>query len=214
MIHYWKNLHQDFSVFWMRLLAWLITHLSYRLRVEGVENIPSKGAAVLVCNHVSFVDWMLVSAAVPRPIRFIMDHNYAKGFFIRFLLKQGGVILIAPAHESVAIMESAFVQIAKELSLGQLVCVFPEGKITKTGEMNPFKDGIMRILKQSPVPVIPIALCGMWGSIFSRFGGKAFSTMPRPFRKVYLKVGQPMAPHEANLETMYAEVNKLRGKLL
>jgi 1-acyl-sn-glycerol-3-phosphate acyltransferase len=198
----------------MRLLAWLITHLSYRLKITGVENIPPEGAAILVCNHVSFVDWMLVSASVPRPIRFIMDHNYGRNPVVRYLLKQAQVVLIAPAHESRDIMEAAFVQISKELKSGQLICVFPEGKITKTGEINPFKDGVLRILRETPVPVIPMALCGMWGSIFSRFGGKAFSTIPRPFRKVILRIGPSINSEDATLETLSKAVKTLRGELL
>ena len=143
--------------FLIRFVVWILAHVMYRLKVTGEDNIPMDGSAVLVCNHVSFIDWMIISASVKRPARFIMDHSYFKGFLVKRLLTRAKVIPIASAKENPALLQTAFEKTAEELRDGNLVCIFPEGTITRSGEMNVFKSGIEKILATTPVPVIPMA---------------------------------------------------------
>jgi 1-acyl-sn-glycerol-3-phosphate acyltransferase len=179
--------------FLIRFVAFLLGRVMYRLEVSGHEKIPETGGAVLVCNHIAFNDFLIVAGSVRRPVRFVMDHNMFKLPGISSLVRAAKVIPIAPAHEDKALMEAAFVKIAEELRAGELVCIYPEGKITKTGEMNAFKTGIERILKETPVPVVPMALDGLWGSFFSRKGGPAMQKLPRRFRhKLSLVIGDPL----------------------
>jgi 1-acyl-sn-glycerol-3-phosphate acyltransferase len=200
--------------FLFRFNAWVIANLMYRLKVIGDDFIPKEGAALLVCNHVSFVDWLIVAAAIKRPVRFVMDHSFASNWLIRRLMKRAKVILIATAKENPAILEAAFDQIARELADGEMVCIFPEGKITKDGAMNIFKGGMEKIIERTPVPVIPMALVGLWGSIFSRKGGRALSRWPRRFwTRVKLVIGAPVAPAGASALEMQNQVCKL-GNLI
>lgn len=198
--------------FLLRFGVWMIANLLYRLKITGDHVIPRTGAAVLVCNHVSFVDWMIIAAGVKRPVRFIMDHNYAKGLLGRMLLKQGKVILIAPEHESPEVLKKAFDRIAFELRDGEMVCIFPEGKITKDGKLNPFRTGVERILAETPVPVIPMALRGLWGSFFSREGGAAIKKWPKRFwSRVELVMGEPVLAADATAARLQQKVAELRG---
>jgi 1-acyl-sn-glycerol-3-phosphate acyltransferase len=200
--------------FLFRFLLWILANVLYRLRVEGDERIPKTGGAVLVCNHVSFVDWMIISAAVKRPVRFIMDHAFAKGLITRYLLKQAKVILIAPLRENPQLLRQAFDQAAQELRDGELVCIFPEGKITKDGKINPFKPGVEKIVRDTPVPVIPMALWGLWGSFFSREGGRAIMKRPKRFwSRVGIRIGEAVPAENASAELLYQRVAELRGGL-
>jgi 1-acyl-sn-glycerol-3-phosphate acyltransferase len=198
--------------FLMRFLVWLLVHTIYRLREVGLEKIPEEGAAVLVCNHVSFVDPLLLAAASSRPARFVMDHRIFKIPILHFVFTTGRAIPIAPAKEDAAMMERAFDEVAKALSEGELVCIFPEGKITHTGDMNPFRPGIEHIIERTPVPVIPVALRGLWGSFFSRKGGPA---MRHPFRRFWSRVGivvgDAVPPAEVKASDLEARVLALRG---
>jgi len=165
----------------LRFLAWILTHLIYRFRVRGEEHIPTEGAAILVCNHVSFVDAVLLMAASPRPIRFIMDHRIFKVPVLGWLFQLGKAIPIAPQREDAAAYERAFAEANAVLADGQLLCIFPEGAITHDGELAEFKGGIMKVLATHPVPVVPLALTNLWGSFFSRIErGRA---MVKPFRR-------------------------------
>jgi hypothetical protein len=199
--------------FLMRFLAWLLIHSVYRLRKSGLANIPEEGPAVVVANHVSFVDAVVVMGASPRPIRFVMDHNIFKTPVLSFIFRTGKAIPIAGRKEDPALMEKAFDEAAKALAEGDLVGIFPEGKITDTGELLPFRSGITRILERTPVPVVPMALKGLWGSFFSRKGGPA---MTKPFRRgffsrIELAVGKALPPEQATPEALQAEVLRLRG---
>jgi 1-acyl-sn-glycerol-3-phosphate acyltransferase len=198
--------------FLMRFLIWMLVHTMYRVKESGLEKIPDEGAAVLVCNHVSFVDALVVSGACRRPIRFVMDHRIFKIPVLSFIFRTGRAIPIAPHKEDPALMEHAFDEIAKALEAGDLLCIFPEGKLTTTGEMNPFRPGIERIIQRSPVPVIPLALRGLWGSFFSRDGGPA---MRRPFRRFWSKVelvaGVPVPAQRVSAAGLQTDVAVLRG---
>ena len=165
--------------FLMRFICWVLIHTFYRLEKSGLENIPEKGPAVLVCNHVSFVDPLVILAASPRPIRFVMDHRIFKTPIVSFVFRTGKAIPIAPAKENPKLLEAAYDEVSKALANGELVAIFPEGRITDTGELYPFRSGIERIVERDPVPVIPLALRGLWGSYFSRKDGPAFSKVHR-----------------------------------
>jgi 1-acyl-sn-glycerol-3-phosphate acyltransferase len=199
--------------FLMRFLAWLLIHTIHRVSTVDVERIPEEGAAVLVCNHVSYVDAIVILAASPRPIRFVMDHRIFKTPLLGFIFRTGKAIPIAPAHEDPWLMEKAFVDVAHALHEGELVCIFPEGKLTRTGELNAFRGGIAKIVERSQVPVIPMALRGLWGSVFSRDSSNVFErSFARGLRsRLALAVGQPVPPQEVTPEGLYEEVLALRG---
>jgi 1-acyl-sn-glycerol-3-phosphate acyltransferase len=200
--------------FLMRFLAWMLIHTIYRIHTVDAERIPEEGPAVLVCNHVSYVDAMVIVAASPRPIRFVMDHRIFKTPFLGWIFRTAKAIPIAPAKEDPWLMEKAFVDIAHALHQGDLVCIFPEGKLTSTGEMNEFRGGIAKITGRSKVPVIPMALRGLWGSVFTRdrtanVFGRSFARGPRS--NLALAVGEPVAPDAATPEYLYEQVLALRG---
>ena len=196
--------------FMLRFIAWCIASVMYRMRVVGHENIPAEGAAVLICNHVTFVDALIISAAVKRPTRFVMDHSYYKGFIAKALLNQAKVIPIASAKENPAVLERAFERIAEELKSGEMVCIFPEGRITKDGEMNPFRSGIEKIVQTTPVPVVPMALKNLWGSYFSRSGGGAMKKIPKRFwTAIELEILAPIPAEKATAESLFKIVQKM-----
>ncbi len=196
----------------LRFIAWVASRMVYRFKVAGDENIPVEGAAVLVCNHVSFVDAVLLMAASPRPIHFVMDHRIFRVPVLGALFKLAKAIPIAPRSEDPAAYEAAFAAAAKVLREGDLLAIFPEGGITRDGTLQEFKGGIMKILETNPVPVIPMALTNLWGSYFSRVeqGG----AMVRPFRRglfnrVGLNVGAPVAPADVQPALLQARVGAL-----
>jgi 1-acyl-sn-glycerol-3-phosphate acyltransferase len=199
--------------FLMRFLAWLLIHSIHRVHTIDVERIPEEGPAVLVCNHVSYVDAIVIGAASPRPIRFVMDHRIFKMPLLGWIFRTAKAIPIAPAKEDPFMMERAYIDIAQALHEGDLVCIFPEGKLTTTGEMNAFRGGVAKIVERSKVPVIPMALRGLWGSVFTRDPGKLFErSFSRGWRsKLALAVGVPVAPQEATPEHLYEQVLQLRG---
>jgi 1-acyl-sn-glycerol-3-phosphate acyltransferase len=198
--------------FMLRFLVWILANVMYRLKIKGVDSIPREGPAILVCNHVSFIDWMIIGAGIQRPVRFVMDHGFARGAVSRALLKQGKVILIAPAKENPELLKQAFIQAAQELRAGELVCIFPEGSITRDGQIAKFRPGVQKMLEETPVPVIPMALRGLWGSFFSRKGGRAIAKLPKRFwSQVELRIGEPVAPGRATPEHLFELVSKLRG---
>lgn len=199
--------------FLMRFLIWLLMHTVYRLEKRGLENIPDEGAALIVCNHVSFVDALIIVAASHRPIRFVMDHQIFRMPVLSFIFRTGRMIPIAPRKENPLLLERAYEEIDAALRAGDLVGIFPEGRITDTGDLYPFKPGVTRILARTPVPVVPLALRGLWGSFFSRIDGRAMSRPARlrPWRKVALVGGDVVAPAQATPEFLQQTVHALRG---
>ncbi|HEX4779189.1 MAG TPA: MFS transporter [Usitatibacter sp.] len=200
--------------FLMRFICWLLIHTFYRLEKSGLENIPAKGPAVLVCNHVSYVDPLVILAASPRPIRFVMDHAIFKTPIVSFVFRTGKAIPIAPAKVDPKLLDEAYDKVSEALRAGELVAIFPEGRITDNGELYPFRSGIERIVERDPVPVIPLALKGLWGSFFSREGGPAFSHPLRLlgiFRKIALAGGPAVEPAMATRESLQERVGSLRG---
>jgi 1-acyl-sn-glycerol-3-phosphate acyltransferase len=165
--------------FLLRFVAWLLVHTVYRLDERGLENIPDEGPALLVCNHVSFVDALVISAACRRPIRFVMESAIFSAPVINVLARGMKAVPIAPAKVDPVVYENAFATVAHELANGELVCIFPEGRLTTDGLIGPFRPGLMRILAQTPVPVVPLALSGLWGSVFSRHSGRLWAPLLR-----------------------------------
>ena len=201
--------------FVMRFIVWLLVHTVYRLKVVGDENIPEEGPAVIVANHVSFADALIIMAGSRRPIRFVMDHHIFRWPILSFVFRNSRAIPIAPAKEDPAMMERAFDEVAAALEAGELVGLFPEGRITDNGELYPFRPGIRRIVERTPVPVVPVALRGLWGSTFSRKGGPALSRPLRRgiFNRVELVSAPPLPPAEATPERLQDIVAALRGEM-
>jgi 1-acyl-sn-glycerol-3-phosphate acyltransferase len=198
--------------FLLRFLAWLLVHFIYRLKTRGTENIPAQGPALLICNHVGFADALVVSASSPRPVRFIMEASIFRIPVLSAIFRGMKAIPVAPAKEDPEVYERAFQIVANELRDGQLVCIFPEGRLTSDGEIGEFRAGMMRILKETPVPVVPLALTGLWDSMFSRKYGKVWRRWPRRFwPKIGLRVGAAIAPERADLQTLREAVVALRG---
>ncbi|GAC1605534.1 MAG: MFS transporter [Ramlibacter sp.] len=196
----------------LRFVAWILSNVAYRFRIRGEDNIPVAGPAILVCNHVSFIDAVLLMAASPRPIRFVMDHRIFKVPVLGALFRLAKAIPIAPRAEDPAAYESAFEAAAQVLREGDLLGIFPEGGITRDGQLQQFKGGVMKILERQPVPVVPMALTNLWGSFFSRIeqGG----AMVRPFRRgafnrVGLNVGAPVAADQVTLALLQHRVGHL-----
>ncbi len=198
--------------FLMRFIVWMLIHTLYRLRTEGLENIPDEGPVVLVCNHVSYVDALVIAGCCRRPARFVMDHKIFKIPVLSFVFRTAGAIPIAPAKEDPAMLERAYQRVAEYLDEGEVICLFPEGRITADGEIGPFRPGVERIIQRNPVPVIPMALRGLWGSFFSHRWGPAMRRLPRRcWSRITLAVGAPMAPKQVNAEELRSRVIELQG---
>jgi len=195
--------------FTMRFMIWLLSHSMYRVEHRNLQAIPDEGAALLVCNHVSFVDALLIGGAVRRPIRFVMYYKIYRLPVLNFIFRTAGAIPIAGRNEDIQIYEQAFKRIAQYLKDGELVCIFPEGKLTADGEMNEFRGGVTRILEETAVPVIPMALQGLWGSFFSRDPNKGF--LRRIWSRVVLVAGTPVAVEAATPARLQEAVAGLRG---
>lgn len=198
--------------FLLRFVAWMLANVVYRMEVRGHELVPKEGPCVVVCNHVSFIDWLIVAAALKRPGRFVMAKVYHQLPLVRVLFRQAKTIPIASRKEDPEALDRAMDRISEELRDGQLVCIFPEGRITHTGELLPFKPGIERIIARDPVPVVPMALNGLWGSYFSRVDGKAMS---KPFRRVWsrihLTIGEPVTPDDMTAAGLEETVGAMWG---
>ncbi len=198
--------------FLMRFLAWLLIHTMYRVRKAGLDHVPETGACVVVCNHVSYVDAIVIAACVRRPIRFIMDHRIFRVPLLNWLFRTMQAIPVAPAREDAALKERAFATAAEALRAGEIVGIFPEGALTGDGEMHAFRPGVERIVSDTPVPVVPMALSGLWGSFFSRsYEGKAMRRWRGVFSRIALTVAPPVPPGQATPDALHAQVLALRG---
>ena len=202
--------------FIMRLLIWLVIHTVYRVDKIDLEKIPETGPAVLICNHVSFVDALILAGSIKRPIRFVMYYRIYQLPILSFIFKTANAIPIAGTNENSGLTKLAFNRVSEALQDGELVCIFPEGKITDSGEMAEFKPGVIKILQRDPVPVIPLALRGLWGSFFSRQYGNAMSRwFPRGwFSHIELVAGDAINASDASTDSLYRRISVLRGKKL
>jgi 1-acyl-sn-glycerol-3-phosphate acyltransferase len=193
--------------FMLRFFCYCLSHVLYRVQVSGRANVPQTGAAVLVCNHITFVDWLVLASATQRPIRFVMDNAYANLPGFRKILKDAKVIPIASAKQNPKVLEAAFDEISRTLGEGELVCIFPEGRLTSDGAMSQFKRGIERIVERDAVPVIPMHLDGLWGSYFSRAPSRRL--LGKLWSSLALKIGEPVLPQDATAALLEERVRKL-----
>lgn len=201
--------------FLMRFITWVLVNTLYRVRVDGARNIPEEGAAILVCNHVSYMDALLLMANLRRPVRFVMYYKIFDIPVLKFVFRTAKAIPIAGQKEDAQILRSAYEEIDAALADGQLVCIFPEGGLTPDGELSSFKPGVARVLDHRPVPVIPLALRGLWGSVWSRRDTLLHrARLPRRFRaRVELKVGEAILADQARVDVMESRVRQLRGDM-
>jgi 1-acyl-sn-glycerol-3-phosphate acyltransferase len=197
----------------LRFLTDLLIHAFYRLGTRGLEHVPANGPAVLVCNHVSFADSLIVMAAIRRPIRFVIDHRIYETPVANTLFRHSRTIPIATAKENPAQKEAAFAEVASALRNGELIGLFPEGGITRNGEIDRFRYGVGRIVDETPVPVVPMALRGLWGSFYSRRYGAAMSkpSCLRPRAAIELVAGPAVPPQDVTPEALQQIVGELRG---
>ena len=196
----------------LRFVAFLLSRVLYRFKVQGDAHIPVVGAAIVVCNHVSYVDALLLMAASPRPMRFIMDRRIFAVPVLGWLFKLAKAIPIAPQAEDPLAYAAAFEAADQVLAEGDLLCIFPEGGLTRDGQLQPFKGGVMKVLARRPVPVVPVALQNLWGSSFSRVDGGA--TLSRPlrrglFNRVGLVAGPALPANQVTPEGLQAQVRAL-----
>lgn len=197
--------------FALRFVIYLLSHTMYRVRSKGLEHIPADGAAVLVANHVSYVDALLIAGAVRRPVRFVMEKAIYDLPVANWLFKAARTIPICSKQKNEQVYEAAFASIKRELEAGNLVCIFPEGRLTKNGEIDSFRPGIERILAETPAPVVPMALQGLWGSFFSHHGNGAFKFKGRFWSKVQLTASSSVSPQQASAAQLEQQVRVLRG---
>jgi 1-acyl-sn-glycerol-3-phosphate acyltransferase len=200
--------------FAMRFVSWLLVKTLYRLRIRGIEeHVPDEGPALLVCNHVSYMDALILAGAIPRPVRFVMHHRIYNIPGLHWLFKTARAIPIAGAREDPALMQKAFDEVDAALANGELVGIFPEGALTQDGEIAAFKSGVEKILARRPVPVVPMALRGMWASMWSRRDSKLRrARLPRRFRAHVEVVAAPAVDGAtATAESLEAQVRVLRG---
>lgn len=195
--------------FTLRFMMWLVSHSIYKVSHKGLDNIPEQGACVLVSNHVSYFDALLIGGAIKRPIRFVMYYKIFNISVLNFIFRTANAIPIAGFKENKEIFEKAFIKIAKALEKGDLVCIFPEGKLTTDGTIDVFKSGIEKIIKKNPVPVIPIAIQGLWRTSFTR------NPERKLLRNIWAPIGvvadQAIAPNEVNCQLLHEKVQALRG---
>jgi len=207
-------IHQLAPEFLMRFLTWVLVHSFYKVKRQGLQHIPGRGAAVLVCNHVSFVDALIIAAFIPRPVRFVMDHRIYNNPWGNFIFRTAKAIPIASHRDKPKLLEQAYQQIAHALYKGELIMIFPEGKITRDGNINPFKSGIEKIIQHNPVPVIPMALSGLWGSYFSRKLGSAMHGIPKKLHlNINLTIAAPVPAAKIKASHLQQQVQTLRGNI-
>jgi len=198
--------------FLMRFLAWILVNLVYHVHVDGLEHVPDEGPCVIVCNHVSYVDAVAIAACVRRPVRFVMDHRIFATPGLGWLFRTMGAIPIAPGREDASLKRRALEEAAAVLARGEVLGIFPEGRLTPDGELGEFRPGLVDILERTPAPVVPMALQGLWGSFFSRAaGGRAMRRLRGIFSRIALVAGAPIAPRDATPARLQAAVAALRG---
>ena len=186
--------------FLARFIVWLLVHSFYRLEKKDIDRIPEAGPALMVCNHVSHVDALIVAAACRRPIRFVIEQRLLRWPILAFFFKAGRAIPIAPATQDPPRYARALEEAAAALAAGELVCLFPEEQITADGELGAFHAGLAALLERHPVAVLPIAIAGLWGSPFSRHQPTSSRLWQvRLFRPLTIAAGTPVAADQATL---------------
>lgn len=198
--------------FLMRFLVWMMISVMYRIDKRDLEQVPDKGGVLLVANHISFVDALVIGGAIRRPVRFVMDAHIFDIPVLNFIFRVAGTVPILPKKVDEEVYQDAFARVAEYLAAGEVVCIFPEGALTRDGDIHEFRPGLSRILAETPVPVVPLALRGLWGSIFSH-APKALKADWRHLirRRVELVAGPLTSPEAAAPEYLYDIVAGLRG---
>ncbi|MDX1800491.1 MAG: MFS transporter [Marinobacter sp.] len=203
---------QQVPEFFLRFVVWMLSHTLYRVKHQALEQIPEAGPVILVCNHVSYMDALVLAGAVRRPVRFVMDDRIFRIPILGLLFRLAKTIPIASEKRDPELLDKAYAAISAELQAGQVVCVFPEGRLTTDGEIATFRRGIEAMVERDQVPVVPLALQGLWGSFFSHDGGPALRHWPRRFwSRIGLVAGEPVAPEEVTAAGLEARVRELRG---
>lgn len=200
--------------FLMRLVVWFLISTIYRVRPKGMDNIPHDGPALLTCNHISFIDPMILGGFIRRPVRFVTYYKIYQMPVMNWIFRAAKAIPIAGYKEDSEMYEHAFAEVKKALDEGDLVCIFPEGGLTPDGTLQEFKSGLERIIKETPVPVIPMSLNNLWGSVFSRKDKSIMNRRPRKFMaKIDLNVGKPIKPEDANSKMLFGIVSSLKNNI-
>jgi 1-acyl-sn-glycerol-3-phosphate acyltransferase len=188
----------------IRLIAKVYIYTFYNFSRENARTIPNEGAALLTCNHVTFIDWLFIIVHSPRPVYFVMYYRFMQIPILGKLLQSFGIIPICSRKECPILLEEANKQIRSLLLQGNLVCIFPEGMLTRDGQLNEFKAGVERILKYTPVPVVPMTLKGLWGGFWSHSGKgpfKGFLTRFRP--KVQIASYSKVQPQKVSRTSLF-----------
>lgn len=195
-----------------RIGAKILVHIIYNLKSKGFENIPEEGGAILISNHIAYVDGLIIHTVCNRPVHFVIDENIYKMPMVKYFMDHNGAIPIAPNRKAVKL---ALRQVSNALKAGHLVCIFPEGRLTYTGNMSRFRFGVEWMAKRDHVPVVPIALKGLWGSIFSRKYRKSrFRYFPRSFRrKIIAACGEPVPPEKAKINHLQRVLMDLKNTI-
>jgi 1-acyl-sn-glycerol-3-phosphate acyltransferase len=196
--------------FILRFCTWILMHALYRIHVRGARNVPAEGGVLLVCNHVSYVDALVIGGCIARPVRFVMYYRIFDIPLLRTLFRTAGAIPIARQKENPELLSAAFDRIDEALARGEVVCIFPEGHLSYTGEIDVFKSGVETIIARRPVPVVPMALTGLWGSFFTRAGRGVMRRLPKPlWHRVLLHIGRPLEPVGIDSERLREAVVEL-----
>lgn len=203
-------IYQQVPEFTLRFMIWLLSHTMYRVKTSGLNHIPKSGAVVLAANHVSYVDALILAGACKRPVRFVMDKSISQMPGLKYFFKHAKVIPICSPKQDIATYNSAFEQIHQALNNDEVVCIFPEGRLTKDGELNEFRRGIELIIQRDPVPVVPIGLIGLWGSFFSHKDGHALTTKPKRFwSKISVNIAQPIPATQLNAADLQVKIQSI-----
>jgi 1-acyl-sn-glycerol-3-phosphate acyltransferase len=197
--------------FLMRFLVWLLIHTIYRVRVTGLDHLPDEGPVIVVSNHVSFVDPLILGGMIRRPLNFVMYHRIYNIPLLRFIFKTGKAIPVAGRSENPEILEAAYQRMHEVLAAGDVLGIFPEGRISEDGEIQPFKSGIEKVVSEQPVPVVPIALCNLWGSLFSRRDPLHKRRPYKLWARIEMRIGEPIPPGEVSAARLEEEIRRLRG---
>ena len=198
--------------FLMRFLVWILIHTIYRVKVTGMDHIPDEGPVIIASNHVSFADPLILGGMIRRPVNFVMYYKIYKIPVLHFIFRTGKAIPIAGRAEDPEILENAYRRMHGVLEAEDILGIFPEGGITRDGEIQPFKRGIDKVIAEQPVPVVPVALCNLWGSLFSRRDSLLKRRPYKLWSLIELRIGTPIAPEEVSAERLQREIEKLRGE--
>lgn len=207
--------------FALRFLMWLLSRLVYRVHVTGhsADRLPEAGPALIVCNHLSYMDPLIVGGTLARPVRFVMTHQIYNIRGLKWLFRLAGAIPVAPAKVDPECLRRAFDSVDSALARGELVGLFPEGGLSPDGEVQAFRSGITEILERRPVPVVPMALEGLWGSVFSRAPGRWRRRERGFFSHVQLKILEPVPAGEAErgklesaVRSAYQQLRAVKGE--